>query len=71
MSLHAAAVEQEHCLKRYNNNALVNLVIQTWDNIDLDKTIAKVVRKLEPILCNVLDANGANNLVEIKRSIKN
>ena len=65
-----AAVEREHYLKRCNASALVNSVMRTWEDGDLDGVIAKVYRRLKPVLCNIIEANGANDLVESKRGVK-
>ena len=66
-----AAVEREHYLKRCNATALVNSVMKTWVDGHLDHAITKVFLRLKPVLCNILEANGANDLVESKRGLKN
>ena len=65
-----AAVKREHYLKRCNASALVNSVMRTWEDGDLDGVITKVYRRLKPVLCNIIEANGANDLVESKRGEK-
>ena len=69
MSLQAA-VERQHYLQRCNANALVNSVMKTWNDGELDATITKVFMRLKPVLCNILEANGGNDLVEKKRGKK-
>ena len=66
-----AAVERQHYLKRCNATALVNSVMKTWVDGHLDHAITKVFLRLKPVLCNILEANGANDLVESKRGLKN
>ena len=62
-----AAVERQHYLKRCTTNALVNSVMETWTEGQLDHTITKTFDRLKPVLCNVLEAKGGNDLVEDKR----
>ena len=69
MSLQAA-VERQHYLKRCNADALVNSVMATWRNGNLDHSITKVFQRLKPVLCNILEANGGNDFVEMKRGKK-
>lgn len=65
-----AALEQQYYLKRFNANALVNSVIQTWEEGHLDIAISNVYKRLKPVLCNIVEANNANDLVESKRGVK-
>ena len=69
MSLQAA-VERQHYLKRCNSTALVNSVMKTWNEGHLNHSITKVFNRLKPVLCNILEANGGNDLVETKRGKK-
>lgn len=64
------AVEREHYLKRCNANALVNSVSKTWKDGHLNHSITKIFFRLKPVLCNKIEANGANDLVESKRGLK-
>ena len=57
-------------MKRCNANALVNSVLKTWNDGHLNHSITKVFLRLKPVLCNIIEANGANDLVESKRGIK-
>ena len=66
MSLQAA-VERQHYLKRCNANALVNSVMKTWTEGHLNHSIVKVFKRLKPVLCNILEAKGGNEFVEMKR----
>ena len=66
MSLQAA-VKRQHYLKRCNANALVNSVMRTWTKGQLDHSITKVFHRLKTVLCNIRQAEGAKDLVEIKR----
>ena len=69
MSLQAA-VERQHYLKRCNADALVNSVMKTWNEGHLDHSITKVFNRIKPVLCNILEAKGGNDLVEMKRGKK-
>ena len=69
MSLQAA-VERQHYLKRCNANALVNSVMMTWKEGKLDHSISKVFKRLKPVLCNIIEAKGGNDFVEMKRGKK-
>ena len=69
MSLQAA-VERQHYLKRCSADALVNSVMKTWNEGHLDHSITKVFNRLKPVLCNILEAKGGNDLVEMKRGKK-
>ena len=69
MSLQAA-VERQHYLKCCNANALVNSVMSTWNDEHLDNSITKVFKRLKPVLCNILEAKGGNDYVEMKRGKK-
>lgn len=53
----------EQYLKLYNANALVNITICTWYNKYLDNSIHTFLC-VKPVLCNIIEVNGANNLVE-------
>ena len=44
--------------------------MRTWDNGDLDCSITKVFERLKPVLCNIREADGANDLVECNRGKK-
>ena len=44
--------------------------MRTWENGDLDNSMAKVFKRLKPVLCNIREANGSNDLVECKLGIK-
>ena len=48
----------------------MNSVLKTWNDGHLNHSIARVFLRLKPVLCNILEANGANDLVESKRGIK-
>ena len=69
MSLQAQ-VERQDYLKRCNADALVNFVMKSWEDGNLDHSITKVFLRLKPVLCNILEANGSNDLVECKRGKK-
>ena len=69
MSLQAQ-VERQHYLKRCNADALVNSVMKSWEDGNLDHSITKVFLRLKPVLCNILEASGSNDLVESKRGKK-
>jgi len=69
MSLQAA-VERQHYLKRCNANALVNSVMKTWNEGHLNHSITKVFKRIKPVLCNILEAKGGNDFVEMKRGKK-
>ena len=69
MSLQAA-VERQHYLKRCNANALVNSVMRTWEEGHLDHVMTKVFLRLKPVLCNIIEANCGNDLMESKRGVK-
>ena len=69
MSLQAA-VERQHYLKRCNAGALVNSVMTTWRDGSLDHSIGKVFQRIKPVLCNIMEANGGNDFVEMKRGKK-
>jgi len=62
-----AAVERQHNLQRCNANVPLNSVMKRWNDGDLDTTISKVFRRLKPVLCNILEAEGGNDLVENRR----
>ena len=57
-------------MKRCNANALVNSVMKTWNKGDLNHSITKVFKRLKPVLCNILEAKGGNDFVEMKRGKK-
>ena len=44
--------------------------MKCWENGNLDHSITKVFLRLKPVLCNILEANGSNDLVESKRGKK-
>ena len=69
MSLQAA-VERQHYLKRCNADALVKSVMPTWREGNLDHSISKVFQRIKPVLCNIMEANGGNDFVEMKRGKK-
>ena len=69
MCLHAF-VESEHYLKYINLEALCNSVLQTWNNGGLDVSITKVFDRIRPVLCNILEGGGRNELVE-KKEVRN
>ena len=70
MSLQAR-VEREHYLKRCTAEALVHSVQTIWNSSDLDAVMTKVFNKLRVVFCNILNGNGANDLVEENRGEKN
>ena len=41
--------------------------MRTWENGHLDSSISKVFHRLKPVLCNIRESNGSNDLVESKR----
>lgn len=45
-----AAVERQHYLKRCTTNALVNSVMETWTEGQLDHTITKVFDRIKSVL---------------------
>ena len=44
--------------------------MKSWEDGNLDHSITKVFLRLKPVLCNILEANGSNDLVESKRGKK-
>ena len=65
-----ARVKREHYLKRCTVDALVHSVETIWRSSDLNNVMTKVFKKLGVVFCNILKANGRNNLVEDNRSTK-
>lgn len=59
MSLQAV-VDRQHYLKRCNNNALVNSVMKTKNDGQLNHSTTKVFQHLKPVLCNISEAKGRN-----------
>ena len=57
-------------MKCCNADALVNSVMTTWKESKLDHSISKVFQRIKPILCNIIEARGGNNFVEMKRGKK-
>ena len=41
--------------------------MKTWNKGKLDHNISKVFKRLGPVLCNILQAKGGNDLVEKRR----
>ena len=41
--------------------------MKTWNEGKLDNSISKVFKRARPVLCNILQAKGGNDLVETKR----
>ena len=41
--------------------------METWNKGELNNSITKVLQRLKPVLCNILEAKGANDLLETKR----
>jgi len=66
-----AAVEKKHFMKRCSIDALVNTVNLTWTDDSLDKSIKNVFLRLEKVICLINEGDGANDLVETKRGVKN
>ena len=58
-------------MKRCSVDALVNTVNRTWLDDSLNSTIAKVFLRLKKVLCLISEGDGANDLVETKRGVKN
>ena len=44
--------------------------MKTWNEGDLNHSITKVFKRLKPVLCNIIEAKGGNDLVEKKRGKK-
>ena len=44
--------------------------MKSWEDGNLDHSITKVLLRLKPVLFNILEANGSNDLVESKRGKK-
>ena len=58
-------------MKRCSVDALVNTVNRTWLNDSLNTSIKNVFLRLEKVLCLISEGDGANDLVETKRGVKN
>lgn len=48
-----AMAELHYYLQRHNDNALVNIIVQTWEEVHLDHSIKKVFLCLKPVLYNI------------------
>ena len=44
--------------------------MKTWNSGDLSETLQKVFDRLKRVLCNIVEANGSNDLVETRRGKK-
>ena len=66
-----ARVEKKHFMKRCSVDALVNTVNKTWLDDSLNTCIKNVFLRLEKVLCLISEGDGANDLVETKRGVKN
>ena len=62
-----AKVEKEHFGKRCEVNALTRSVLDTWNHGHLDDMISRVFARLRNVLVLIVEVNGANDLVEMKR----
>ena len=69
MSLQAQ-VEREHYLKRCTVDELVHSIETIWRSSDLNNVMTNVFNKLRVVFCNILKANGGNDLVEDNRGAK-
>ena len=43
--------------------------MRTWNKGILDTVITKVFMRIKIVLCNIIEANGGNDLVESKRGV--
>ena len=64
-------VERRHFMKRYSIDALVNVVMSTWNDGHLDDSIGKVFNHLERVLILINEGGGGNDLVKSKRGKAN
>ena len=63
-----AAVDRKKITKRFSIAVLVNLIHDMWANETLNKTIAKVFKKLDNIIVLIDEGKGGSHLVKKKRS---
>lgn len=64
------AIEIQYYLKRCNANAIINSIMKTSAEDHLEHYISKVCIFLKPVLCNIFEAKGENDLVEKKKGKK-
>ena len=57
-------------MKRCTVDALVHSVETIWRSSDLNNVMTNVFKKLRVVFCNILKANGGNDLVEDNRGVK-
>ena len=59
-----------HQGKRCAVGSLINSVMKTWNEGELDEMITNVYDRLRNVSAIIIEGDGANDLVETKRGVK-